>query len=72
MLNHRMHLHVHKDLADGIDMLEVANLFVGHHQWCKQLFGKFSENNMLMKSLFASKATQTVKSRTLAFKVSWF
>ena len=27
--NHLMLLHVHKELADGIDKLEVANLFVG-------------------------------------------
>jgi len=60
-LNHLMLLHVHRELAYVIDMLEVANLFVGHHQQCKQLFGKFSENDVLMKSLFASKATQTVK-----------
>ena len=28
-LNHLVLLHVHKELADGIDMVEVANLFVG-------------------------------------------
>ena len=27
--NHLMLLHVHKELADGIDKLEVANFFVG-------------------------------------------
>ena len=27
--NHLMLLHVHEELADGIDKLEVANLFVG-------------------------------------------
>ena len=41
-LNHLMHLHVHKKLANGTDMVEVANLFVGDNQWRKQLFGKFS------------------------------
>jgi len=35
-LNHLMLLHVHKELAYGIDMLKVANLLVGHHQQCKQ------------------------------------
>ena len=60
-LNHLVLLHVHKELADGIDMVEVANLFVGDNQWGKHLFGKFSKNNFLMKSMFASKATQTVK-----------
>ena len=59
-LNHLMLLHVHKELADGIDMVEVANLFVGDNQRRKQLFGKFSNNDLPMKSTFASKATQTV------------
>ena len=45
---------------DGIDMVEVANLFVGDNQQRKQLFGKFSKNDLPMKSTFASKATQTV------------
>ena len=60
-LNHLMLLHVHNELADGIDMVEVANLFVGDNQWHKQLFGKFSKNDLPMKPTFASKATQTVK-----------
>ena len=51
---------VHKELADGIDMVEVANLFVGDNQRHKQLFGKFPKNDLPMKSTFASKATQTV------------
>ena len=36
--NHLMLLHVHKELADGIDMVEVANLFVGDNQRRKHLF----------------------------------
>ena len=61
-LNHLMLLHVHKALADGIDMVEVANLFVGDKQRRKQLFGKFSKNDLPMKSTctFAPKATQTL------------
>ena len=59
-LNHLMLLHVHKELADGTDMVEVANLFVGDNQLRKQLLGKFSKNDLPMKSMFASKATQTV------------
>ena len=59
--NHLMLLHVHKELADGIDKLEVANLFVGgDNQRRKQLFGKFSKNDLPMKSTFASEANQTV------------
>ena len=47
-LDHLMLLHVHKELADGIDMVEVANLFVGDNQRRKQLFGKFSRNDLPM------------------------
>ena len=78
-----MLLHVHKELADGIDMVEVANLFVWDNQRHKQLFGKFSKNDLLMKSTFASKATQfnnnyaltmmTLKAETFAgFKIQRF
>ena len=59
-LNHLMLLHVHKKLAGGIDTVEVANLFVGDNQRHKELFGKFSKNDLPKKSTFASKATQTV------------
>ena len=50
-LNHLMLLHVHKELADGNDIVEVANLFVGVNQ--------------RRKSTFASKATQTVNNYEL-------
>ena len=60
--NQFMLLHVHKELADGTDMVEVANLFVGDNQQRKHLIGKSSSNeyDVPMKSVFASKATQTV------------
>ena len=60
-LNLLMLLHVNKELADGIDMVEVANLFLRDNQRRKQLFGKFSKNDLPMKSTFASEASQTVK-----------
>ena len=61
-VDYLMHLHGYKELASGIDMVEVANLFVGDNQRRRQLFGKFSKNDLPMKSTctFASKATQTV------------
>ena len=44
--NHLMLLHLHKELADGVDIVEVDNLFVEDiHQHAK--------NNLLMKSMFA-------------------
>ena len=67
---------VHKELADGIDMVEVANLFVGDNQRRKQLFGKFSKNDLPMKSTFTSKfndyelTMMTLKGETFAgFKI---
>ena len=60
-LNHLMLLHVHKELADGIDMVEVANLFLGDNQRRKHLFGKFLKSDLPMKSTFSSKATQTLR-----------
>ena len=59
-LNHIMLLHVHKELADGMDMVEVANLFVGDNHRRKRLFGTFSKYDLPMKSAFVSKAIQTV------------
>ena len=59
-LNHLMLLRVQKELADGIDIVEVANLFVGDNHRRKRLFGKFSKYDLPMKSAFVSKAIQTV------------
>ena len=59
--NHLMLVHVHKELADGIDKLEVANLFVGGTiSGASNFFGKFSKNDLPMKSTFASEPNQTV------------
>ena len=76
-----MLLHVHKELADGIDMVEVVKLFVGNNKRRKQLFGKFSKYDLPTKCTFASKATQfnnyeltmmTLKGETFSgFKIQW-
>ena len=42
-LNHLMHLHVHKELADGTDMVEVANLFVGDTSGASNCLGSFQK-----------------------------
>jgi len=44
-LNHLMMLHVHKDRADALTLMDVANDFVGEKENRKQLFGKFSAND---------------------------
>ena len=38
-LGQLMLLHDHKELADGIDMVEIANLYVENNQWRKHFFG---------------------------------
>ena len=50
-LNYLMLLHVHKDLADGTDIVEIANLFVGDNQWRNHWFAKFSQYHLSTKSV---------------------
>jgi hypothetical protein len=59
-LNHLMLLHVHKDLADEINIVQVANTFVGDKDRRKGLFRRFTENDLPKRFSFASKATQTM------------
>ena len=45
-LNHLMMLHVHKDRTDALTLVDVANDFVGEKENRKQLFSKFSANDI--------------------------
>ena len=58
-LNHFMMLHVHKDRADALILVDVASDFVGEKENRKQLFGKFSANDISNKFSISSKSTQT-------------
>ena len=58
-LNHFMMLHVHKDRTDALILVNVANDFVGEKENRKQLFGKFSANDIPNKFSISSKSTQT-------------
>ena len=58
-LNHILVLHVHRDRTDKIDLMTAANEFVGQHENRKQLFGRFTANDMPRKLSFLSKSTQT-------------
>ena len=58
-LNHLMMLHVHKDRTDALTLVDVANDFVGEKENRKQLFGKFSANDIPNKFSTSSKSTQT-------------
>ena len=58
-LNHLMMLHVHTDRTDALTLVDVANDFVGEKENRKQLFGKFSVNDIPNKFSISSKSTQT-------------
>ena len=58
-LNHHMMLHVHKYRTDALILVEVANDFVGEKENRKQLFRKFSANDIPNKFSISSKSTQT-------------
>ena len=52
-------LHVNKDGTDAPTFVDVANDFVGKKENLKQLFGKFSANDIPNKFSILSKSTQT-------------
>ena len=58
-LNHHMMLDVRKDGTDAPTYVDVANDFVGEKENRKQLFGKFSANDIPNKFSISSKSTQT-------------
>ena len=58
-LNHHMMMHVHKDGIDTPILVDVANDFVVEKENRKQLFGKFSANDIPNKFSISSKSTQT-------------
>ncbi len=41
-LNHLVVLHVHKELTDDLDLISIANEFVGDSEHRLKLFGTFS------------------------------
>ena len=47
-----MMLHVHKDRTDALTLVDVANDYVGEKENRKQLFGKFSVNDIPNKFYF--------------------
>ena len=57
-LNHHLMLHVHKDGTDAPTFVDVANDFVVEKENRKQLFGKFSANDIPNKFSISSKSTQ--------------
>ena len=58
-LNHHMMLHGHKDGTVAPTLVDVANDFVGEKENLKQLFGKFSANDIPNKFSISPKSAQT-------------
>ena len=58
-LNHHMMLHVYKDRTEAPILAGVANDFVGEKENRKQLFGKFSSDNIPNNFSISSKSTKT-------------
>ena len=55
-----MLLHVHKDKTDFINLVDVANNFVGEKANRKLFFDKFLTNDATIKVSFLTKSTKTV------------
>ena len=58
-LNHLTMLHVLKDRTDALTLVDVANDLAGEKENRKQLFGKFSANDIPNKFSISFKSTQT-------------
>ena len=57
-MNHFIVLHVHRDKTDAINLIDVANNFVGDNETRKSMFGKFSNNDLPRKSKLETKSVQ--------------
>ena len=58
-MNHLMVLHAHRDKTDAINLIDVANDFVGDNETRKSMLGKFSNNDLPRKSKLETKSVQT-------------
>eukprot|EP00795_Rhopilema_esculentum_P017770 gene17770-9443_t len=58
-LNHLMILHAHKIKLDQLDLIKVANKFVGRIDSRNQVFGKFTMHDTIKKAEVQHKDTQT-------------
>ena len=58
-LNSIMILHIHREKTDKLNLIDVANEFVGENESRKRMFGKFAEQDIVVKKEFKSVAVQT-------------
>ena len=53
-----MVFHVHKQLTNSLDLIQVANQFAANNGSRKQMLGTFSKRDMPMKKVFVSNSAQ--------------
>ena len=54
-----MVLHIHKELTDSINLVDVANKFVGKCEKRKKIFGTFTDRDIQKAKKYTTTATQT-------------
>ena len=57
-LEHLMVLHIHRDLTDKPNLVEIANEFVGKNERRRQIFGTFTTNDIPQKKTYRSMGSQ--------------
>ena len=63
-LNDLMALHIHKDSTDELDLIDVANKFVGDVDSRKRLFGTLVKEDLLSRDLSTTSHVQRVACQT--------
>ena len=71
-LNNLMILHIHREKTDKLDLVDIANWFVGKNVTRKRMFGRFTERDLSRKREFRSVGTVSVGSRRRKFSILFF
>ena len=58
-----MVLHIHRNKADQLNFVDIANKFVGNNEYQKKMFGQFTDRDITKSKQFRSLATQPRKMR---------
>ena len=54
-----MVLHIHRNKVDQLNLIDIANKFVGNNEYRKEMFGQFSDRDTTKSKQCRSLATQT-------------
>ena len=58
-----MVLHIHRNKADQLNFVDIANKFVGNIEYQKKMFGQFTDRDISKSKQYRSMATQPRKMR---------